>query len=247
MTTQAPKPSAPLRGPRIVYKKAEAPPAKASWIKGRGAIYGLIVAAVGVFVWAGWSIFGGYFQPTPPDPAVAQAKEVAAFLASDKFEGLSEARKDAYAQQIRQLPNDRRREIMRVEGLSSADRRKMGENLGRAFREEMMKSIRAFFQLPPDQRMAELDRRMAEGGPGGFMGGPGGPGGGPPGDRPPQANPNGTANKGGPPRGNRQPNPDLAQQYMEQRLSGSTPEDRAYMDEYRRLVSQRRQQLSAPK
>ncbi len=270
MTTQPPKGPTPAqfhRGPRVVVRKVDPSVAEKEKdraqrkyiVWGMGAVAGLVV------VWAAWSLCGGWFQSTPPDPEKVSGKELATYLASDKFDALSDDMKDEYSKELQRLPADKRREMFGAEGVSQEDRQKIFGAISRARQKQQAEDIRKFFALSPEDRAAELDRRIAEedarrasfrdngGRPprpdsadnstraGGGTGGPGAPGGfgrGGGAGGPPDA-------KGGGRRGG--PTADQFQRGMERRLDGTTPEDRAYTAEYRRLMQQRRQQLQAQK
>ena len=253
----------PMRGPRVVVRKADTSVADKAKERKKTiyALWGMGLLAAGVLVWAGWSFVGDWFKTTPPDPEKMAAKDLVAYLASDKFNALPDDMKDAYSQRLQRLPDDRRTDLRdRVEGLSTQDRRKVGGAMSRAWRKQQMEDIRAFFKLSPEDRVAELDKRLSDpnrrgpfgGGPrpdassrsgdnstrsGGFgRSGGGGSGG-------------GSADaKGGGPRGPRQPpSADQFQRRMETRLDGTTPEDRAYQTEYYRQLRLRREQLQAQK
>lgn len=134
--------------------------------------------------------------------------------------------------------------------------------MGRLFEARERAELNSYFNMPPDQRMAELDRRIQEEeafrearrqewaqrqasgdqprGPGGDWGGRGGPpGGGAPGGGTPQAG-------GGPPGGGRGDwgrGSSSSEERRVARLDNSSPQHRAQRDEYRRLMQQRREQL----
>lgn len=277
MTMNTPKPPPappPRRGPRVVVKKADPNAGKAEKARKQNKIvlWSMGLAASAVVVWVGWAMFGGLFRTHPPNLDTASSKEIVAFLASDKFAKLSEDEKSTFSEGIQKLPDNRRREIFSVQGLSSQDRRKMFENLrsarsGGPGRGPSLQEMKDFFALPADQQLTKLDERIGEeesrrrdfaarranpssdnatGSGRGFRGGgpPGGEGfGGPRGGGP--GAPGGTGGPGGPRTGRRAPTEERAQVRTEMRLDGSTPEERAYQSEYRRRMRERRQQLQA--
>jgi len=224
----------PMRGPRVIIRKPTPAPATGVGRRTKRILVwlaGLVTVALGAWLVA------SLLEPAPPNPETASSKEIASYLVSDKFEKLSDAKKDAYSERLRQLPEDRRRELFQVQGLTSQERRRLGGNMGRGFRREMMQEMKDFFKLSPEQQLAALDKRIAE------MDAR---------RRDMQArrpNPGGGARQSGtpgrPPRGPRRINADRMQQFMEQRLSNTTPEERAVMSEYWRRLRERRQQIQS--
>jgi len=128
--------------------------------------------------------------------------------------------------------------------------------MGRLFEARERAEINSFFNMSPDQRMAELDRRIQDEnaqrearrqqwsqrqssgdqsrGPRGDAGGRGGPPGG------------GAAQGGGGDRGRGRGRPtsdEQRQQWRVSRLDNTSPQGRAQRDEYRRLMRERREQL----
>jgi hypothetical protein len=160
---------------------------------------------------------------------------------SDKFAKLSDVKKEDYAEGITKLPDDRQREIRQVEGLTDQDQRTLGRNLSQGWMRQRMQEMKDFFKLSAEERLAALDKAIADMDARRGMRGAGGPNA-PAGGQPPAA---GTGPTGGPPGGRRPRSADRMQQGMEQRLSNTTPEDRAVSYEYRRLLQERRRQLQA--
>ncbi len=139
--------------------------------------------------------------------------------------------------------------------------------MGRLFEARERAETNSFFNMTPDQRMAELDRRIqdeeaqrearrqewaqrqASGdqnrGPGGGRGGPPGGiaqgGGGPQGRGGPPGGGGPQAGGGG--RGDWGRGMASSEDRRKARLDNSSPQDRAQRDEYRRLMQQRREQL----
>lgn len=129
--------------------------------------------------------------------------------------------------------------------------------MGRLFEARERAEINSFFNMSPDQRMAELDRRIQDEdaqrearrqqwsqrqssgdqprGPRGDAGGRGGPPGGG------AAQGGGGGDRG---RGRGRPTSDeQRQQWRVSRLDNTSPQGRAQRDEYRRLMRERREQL----
>lgn len=130
--------------------------------------------------------------------------------------------------------------------------------MGRLFEARERAEINSFFNMSPDQRMAELDRRIQDEdaqrearrqqwaqrqssgdqprGPGGDAGGRGGPPGG--------GSAQGGGGGGDRGRGRGRPTSDeQRQQWRVSRLDNTSPQGRAQRDEYRRLMRERREQL----
>ncbi len=100
------------------------------------------------------------------------------------------------------------------------------------FQKRIEQRMAGYFAMSPKEKQQHLDQQInqsqqmtQQGPPGG--GGPGGPGGG----------------AGGPPGGG---TPEDKERRRQQRLDNSTPEFRAQMDQYRKDMAQRRQQLGLP-
>lgn len=145
--------------------------------------------------------------------------------------------------------------------MPEAVRAQVGPEIGRFFNAREGAEVNSFFNLPPQQRKAELDRRIkaeearrkaweaeresrgdrgGQGGRGGQAGGPpsgqAGAGGGPNGGGAP-----GGAGGGGP--GGRRGSESDRNAWMKRRIDSTSPEERARRTEYRRLRDERRQQL----
>lgn len=153
-------------------------------------------------------------------------------------------------------------------------REQAGREIGRLFEAREKAEVNSYFAMPPEQRMAELDRRLKEedarrkaweaeraqrqaqagdrggprsGPPGGFAGGPNGPGG-PGGGRGGAGG--GPPGGGGPGRGGPggwgMRTEESRNMRSKQRIDGSSAESRARSLEYRRLKEQRRVELGLP-
>jgi hypothetical protein len=151
----------------------------------------------------------------------------------------------------------------RVRDLPPELRRQAGQEVGRLFAARERAEMDSYFNLPPDQRQAELDRRIkadeerrrereadrarrgsqepagsaaAGGGGGGQNGANAGPGG-------------GTAGAGGPPAGlrrGRSTSEEERNARSKSRIDRSSPTERARRTEYRRALDERRAQLGLP-
>lgn len=150
----------------------------------------------------------------------------------------------------------------RVRDLPPDLRRQAGQEVGRLFAARERAEMDSYFNLPPEQRQAELDRRIkadeerrrareadrarregqgpAESATGGGSGGRSGANAGPGG---------GTAGPGGPPAGPRRGRSTSEEERnarSKSRIDRSTPNERARRTEYRRALDERRAQLGLP-
>ncbi len=153
-------------------------------------------------------------------------------------------------------------------------REQAGREIGRLFEAREKAEVNSYFAMPPEQRMAEMDRRLKEedarrkaweaeraqrqaqggdrggprgGPPAGFAGGPSGPGG-PVGGRGGAGG--GPPGGGGPGRGGPggwgMRTEESRNMRSKQRIDASSAESRARSLEYRRLKEQRRVELGLP-
>lgn len=222
-------------------RESRTPIGVGTWIK--RAFVGAVVIGILTLIW-GWAM--GWFS-TP-----AQVLEVRAAI-NQQIAELDRAGKGQapYAGPdmgrvfgaMRDLPEDMRNQVRR--------------DFGRLMEANETAQVNSFFNLPPGQRQAELDRRlkadedrrkkfMADRGdrgsnrgggqrPGGQPGAGGGPpGGGPGGGRGPGG--------GGGPRGGG--SEEDRNNRRKSALDSSAPEQRARRTEYRRLLDERKQQMS---
>lgn len=135
-------------------------------------------------------------------------------------------------------------------------REQAGREMGRLFEAREKAEVNSYFSMPPEQRIAEMDRRLngeaqrwqawdaqrpAQGGgrgrpPGGLAGGPGGSGG--------PVNTGGSGGRGGTPGGQR--TEESRNMRSKSRIDSSSAEARARGLEYRRVKEQRRVELGLP-
>lgn len=188
------------------------------------------------------------------DPRVAEIKQLQnearqKFAVNGGPQTLAEATEAVTAMvQIRQ----------KVEALPEHLRPQAERSGGSMFRSAMRQRIDAYFSLPPEKRMAELDRQIkqeemmrkafeAAGTVAGFFGGgsrtnaEGNAGGASTGGTPSGGTPSGPM--GGPPRGGTEED---RNRWRKQIIDTTTPEQRARYVEYRRAMDQRREQLGLP-
>lgn len=209
-----------------------------------------LIALLAFWLWGGLS--------TPPevlkvrslvDQQIAQLDRVARNEVPLSFDG--SGMREVFGQ-MREMPEEVRRQA--------------GREIGRLFEARERAEVASYFNTPPEQRLAELDRRIkaeqerrkawqaereARGdtaqGPGGG-GPPGGPGrGGPPGMA---GGPPGGPGRGGPPGGGgpggRPRSEDARNERSKQRLDATSPGERAQREEYRRAMNERREKLGIP-
>ncbi|MBI3838376.1 MAG: hypothetical protein HY288_10650 [Planctomycetia bacterium] len=145
------------------------------------------------------------------------------------------------------LPREKRRELFgqmreEMEKLSPEVRKSLFADRRKEWQKRQQQQMREFFALPKDQQIAMLDKQIDRRGRGW---GRGGPNGGPPGGGGPSANaqgqggPGGFGGPGGGPRGGSGLD---SMQRRKDYLDNTTPEFRAQMTEYRRMMQQRRTQ-----
>lgn len=145
-----------------------------------------------------------------------------------------------------------------VRDLPDSQRTQVRHEMGRLFAARERAEVGSYFSLPPDQRMAELDRRIkesearrkqwaAERAARSQASQAGGASGGSSSGRPPAAGGTGQArgpSSQGPQRSSRGPRTEEARnERRKERLDASSPAERAKRTEYRRALSARREQL----
>lgn len=230
-----------------VQRHGGEPAGRRPWLRRTGQALALLLTISGLLLW--WT---GFFAPPA---AVAELRS----LVDEEVGRLARVSRNEvpfdspgpdmgdWFQKFRDVPEGYRDEVRR--------------EMGRLFSARERAAVGSYFALPPAQRKAELDRRikaedarrqqwMAEraarsraerpansaAGPG-----PGRPGG----------NTNAVQRNGGPQRGptdqagrrGRSRSEDSRNEWMKRRIDASSPEDRARRTEYRRAMSERREQL----
>lgn len=209
------------------------------------AVAALVLAAIG------WGAYAGWFTPTPKELRAIRAMVDQKIVEYGRM-GRGEVPYDPAADDIRPMFESMR-------DMPEAVRAQIGPEIGRFFSAREGAEVNSFFNLPPQQRKAELDRRIradearrkaweAEreargngGGTGGRRGPPSGQagaGGGPNGAGAPPA---GGTGRGGP--GGRRGSEADRNAWVKRRIDSTSPEERAKRTEYRRLRDERRQQL----
>jgi len=186
-------------------------------------VLGLLVAAVGVglVVW----LLVGSTGLVLPDPSGQSDEQIQEFLASDAFKEMDADARQTYLKALRELPEDRRRKVFRMEGASEETRSRARQNMRETQQEDSRRQMEEFFKLGPGEQTAFLDARIDE------M------------EvrrkewetRRARAEASGETReertrKEGPPGGRRDGrkfDPDAAERRMQQRLSDSSPEERA--------------------
>lgn len=191
----------------------------------------LTVAGVGVVGAVIWILTWGPGVPVP-DPVTAPTDSVRKFMASKAFASLDEPAREAFVAKVRELPEERRREVFSREGLSEDEQRALRRNLRGTGRVRMVGDVKKFFELSPDEQVAQLDQRIDEMQTRRQAW-----------EQRRTASPN-TARPEGAERRRRQPSADRMQTWMERRLSEHPPLERAMFQEYFRRLRARRQQRS---
>jgi hypothetical protein len=159
--------------------------------------------------------------PAPPDAEKAPPKDVVAYLASDDFAKLPEAKRSEYFEALMKLPPERRAEGLKMmEGLTDAQQEKVMKNVGSIFHSRLAKEAAEYRALKPGEREAYLDRKIDE------M------------ERQrkemtaARASDDGKGPEEKGPPWMKNMNPDRMQRFMQKMLSDTTPEERAYISEY---------------
>ena len=166
-----------------------------------------------------------------PDPVTAPTEDVRKFIASKAFGGQDEAVRAEYMAKIRELPDERRREVFSREGLSEEESRAVRRNLRGTRRTGMLEEATKFFELSPEEQVAHLDKRIDETAARRKAWEE---------RRAASQNTERTGNEGR--RGRRPRSADQMQKWMERRLSQHTPRERAVFHEYFRRLRERRRQ-----
>ncbi len=206
---------------------------KSRW---RQALGWLSVAAVAAFFLA-WGLGFIRFTTDPRVTEIIAMQEAAQrqFAANGGPSTLAEAKEMvASMNTIRE----------KVESLPPTIRWQAARQMGNSFANSMRQRMNEYFDAPPDQRRAVLDRQIKQGelmrqafeaarpadnAGGGPNGGPGQTAGAGPGNRPWASS-----------------NEDERNNFRKRILDGTTPQQRARFVEYRRVSSERREQLGIP-
>ena len=121
----------------------------------------LIAGAVAVLAAAGVVTYVFWPDGPPPNPETAKSEEVTKYLASDQFAKLPVEKKQDYLEQVHKKSEGHPRRVFRsARDLSEKEREKLHENMRPVFMAMMRKRMDAFFELPPKERNAYLDRMI---------------------------------------------------------------------------------------
>lgn len=210
-------------------KKVAAPPPKSKkkmliWL------FSSIMAAA-VITYGTYYIF---FKPSLKDapPVKSDKKQIAGYLASDKFSQLSMDDKKTY---VKQLSGGQPWQVMRAPDIPKDDQAKLRENIQPVFQEMEKERLDKFFKMSKEDQQKEIEKiveqikerrstQQAQGGQGGRPGGQGGPPGG-----------------GGGGGGRNSPQRQMA------RYETTSPVTRAQQVEFRKMMQQQMQQTPAKK
>ncbi len=214
----------------MTVKSARQSPAKSGMTREQKKRIGMIIGSVLAVLLLGG--LGFYVWANRTDPEIARFQE----LSQQVFQA-NATQSDADRERLRTEWREAQ------ENLSESQRRQAFEEMGRSMRRRFTETIDAYFELPPEKRVAYLDeqirqmeemrknwaRNRQDRPGGGGTGGPprGGSGGGGPG-----------FGRGGP--GGRDENGMSGRRRM---LDATTPEQRAKFQQYFKAVSDRRKQL----
>ena len=217
--------------------RGEEPSGKRRWLRRTVQALSLLLLPTGLLLW-----WGGFFAPPA---AVAELQT----LVDGEVARLSKMARN-------EIPYDSGRTDMgdlfqKIRDVPDPYRDQVRQQMGRLFSARERASVGSYFALPPDQRKAELDRRIkaeearrqqwaAERASRA------------PSDRQPntptsatrpQDRSQGTAANAGP-RGRGRPRTEESRnEWMKRRIDASSPEERARQTEYRRAMTERREQL----
>ena len=213
-------------------KKVAAPPPKSKkkmliWLS--SSIIAVAVIAYGTYFF--------FFKPSLKDapPVKSDKKQIAGYLASDKFGQLSMDDKKTY---VKQLSDGQPWQVMRAPDIPKDEQAKLRENIEPVFQEMQKERMDKFFKMSPEEQQKELEkivaqmkeRRAAQQAQGGGQGGQGGPG--------------GQGGQGGPPGGGGGRN---SPQRQMARYETTSPVTRAQQVEFRKMMQQQMQQPPAKK
>lgn len=98
---------------------------------------GMAMVAVGLLTWVVIAHHKSAGLPVPsiaPDPDLAPATRVVAYLASDRFAKLPNQERLDYLEKVNELASERRREVFSVQGLSQEQWTTLQENMRNGFR-----------------------------------------------------------------------------------------------------------------
>ncbi len=212
-------------------KKVAAPPPKSKkkmliWLSSS-------IMAVAVIAYGTYFLF---FKPSLKDapPVKSDKKQIAGYLASDKFSQLSMDDKKTY---VGQLSDGQPWQVMRAPDIPKDEQAKLRENIEPVFQEMQKERMDKFFKMSPEEQQKELEkivaqmkeRRAAQQAQGGQGGRPGGQGGG---------------QQGGPPPGGGGRN---SPQRQMARYETTSPVTRAQQVVFRQMMQQQMQQTPAKK
>ncbi|MDD3726278.1 MAG: hypothetical protein PHI44_03690 [Candidatus Ratteibacteria bacterium] len=232
-----------MKLPQIKLKWREMDKGKRKKAKVISGIIVLIVAALVT------TIYG--VSKIPPNFEKLSDEKVLAYVKSGRVEKLDQEHLIKLGERLEKIPSEQRREMM--QGLTDEERRNFRESRMMIAEAHMQKTIDEFFSLPPEKQNEFLDRQIDEmekrrqefrqrfgerpgGFPQGFQG-----------ERPGQSGERregvSTGNQQAPQQsvrtGRGRPSPDARLQRMRNRLSETTPEERAKRREYARRLRER--------
>lgn len=122
------------------------------WILRAGAP-ALIALVAGAAAWWFW-----LRPPSAPEPDKAAPVAVARYMASDDFARLSEKDRREYFEKARTAQTNPAAAFRAAEELTQEERDKLFKNVGPMFRRQMEQQVDQYFELPPEQRTAYLDK-----------------------------------------------------------------------------------------
>lgn len=210
-------------------KKVAVPPPKSKkkmliWLSGS-------IMAVAVITYGTYFLF---FKPSLKDapPVKSDKKQIAGYLASDKFGQLSMDDKKTY---VKQLSDGQPWQVMRAPDIPKDEQAKLRENIEPVFQEMQKERLDKFFKMSKEDQQKELEkiveqmkeRRAAQQAQGGRPGGQGGGQQGPP--------------PGGGGGGRNSPQRQMA------RYETTSPVTRAQQVEFRKMMQQQMQQTTVKK
>lgn len=125
------------------------------WIVMTAATAAVLGGAGALVAWGPWR------APRPPDPNDQSPQEIVEYMASKEFGRLPVEARSQYmsrARDARRRQGDRGR--VRRDELSDQQRRRLRENMHSTLRAHMEQRLNEYFELPPGEQTAYLDRMI---------------------------------------------------------------------------------------
>ncbi|MHC4563164.1 MAG: hypothetical protein ACYS8X_10385 [Planctomycetota bacterium] len=101
----------------------------------------------------------------PSAPGLDEPQEVITYLASEKFEAMGQAKKEAYYRKLAEAPDDSLREALwgqreAMESLDEEQRARLRQHVGSMMQIRMETQLDRYFAMTPEEKKAYLDERI---------------------------------------------------------------------------------------